>query len=1272
MESAGIPGYVLRVVSAGDRDRVGEVIALDGEVTIGRDPGCTVTFDDQSLSRRHARLKLTPDGVRVTDLGSGNGVWAGGRRVAEVLLQEGDELRLGSTTLACTLDGGRLFAREQSPQSETVLLEAPPRASAGATEDAGFVVRFRKSSSGEAWTDAPVTGSVAVLGRAPDCSVVIADRTVSRRHVRVEHGSDGFRITHLGGLAGLWVDGRQVGEAVLQSGQAFGLGRGYLVECHRSAPFDEYEVAQVAGPFERDKPLTQPVAREMEQRRAPATAGPSGVPDEGQTLQMRAGPDFDPSKTLEATGELVAVNSHQPLVLDAPDSAYYVVSGGLELFTVPLDQGKPTGTREHFLSLDSGHCCFGFDPARWGQGSGFLAVGRQDTVLRRVKVQDLERLGRSRRMRALVATLVDVWITGMLASLSRRLTTAGDKDVSLVEGETVRLGVGATATSAEGVVWVDVWGGSVLFNDLLTPQFKGSHGLIPLSSDAWIESVSGEFGDMPLAPVRTGALLENDSLWSAFLFFQQLFCECEFLTKRLSTVDEYVRLQHKAEASRETERAAYDRIGSVLSSDASTPEEFLSASETEPVVNACRIVGGVVGMEVTSHLSDDETLTYEEKIAAVANASGFRVRVVALRDAWWTRDSGPFLGQMADTHVPVALIPQSPRSYALIDPTTRASIPVDARVASSLLAFGHEFYRPFPDGELQVIDLMRFGLRGLGRDLRLLIVLGILMGVLGTFTPFVTGQIFDETIPQADRPLLWTFCIGLVAAGVVRSVYQIVQGIAVVRVQGKMEYGIQSALWDRLLKLPVGFFRKYSAGDLAERAAGVNEIQSLVSGAAVGAILGVLSGVGYFVQMLTFGFPLAATAVGLTLIFVVFTTSMSYLQLRYQRREIELSGEISGLVFNLITGVTKIRLCGAEQHAFRVWAQRFADQCKIGFRLGRIQNISSVFIASFSVLSSMAIFGVMFMLQQSAIAEGRPGISMGEFIAFSTAYGLFLAAMQALGDASLSLLAVVPLYERLKPIVTTPAEVDGAKAYPGRLNGEISLSHVSFRYTDDGPWVMDDVSLEIKPGEFVAFVGASGCGKSTLMRVLLGFEVPNKGAVYYDGQDLSALDVRLVRQQMGVVLQVSRVMPTELYRNIVGMSSRTIQDAWVAAEMAGLAEDIRQMPMGMHTWVAEGGGTLSGGQRQRLLIARALVNSPKVLFLDEATSALDNQTQAIVTESMRRMAATRIVIAHRLSTIVHADRICYLEKGRIAESGTYDELMAKKGLFAKLAERQMA
>jgi ABC-type bacteriocin/lantibiotic exporter with double-glycine peptidase domain len=285
---------------------------------------------------------------------------------------------------------------------------------------------------------------------------------------------------------------------------------------------------------------------------------------------------------------------------------------------------------------------------------------------------------------------------------------------------------------------------------------------------------------------------------------------------------------------------------------------------------------------------------------------------------------------------------------------------------------------------------------------------------------------------------------------------------------------------------------------------------------------------------------------------------------------------------------------------------------------------------------------------------------------------MFLTAMQALGDASLNMLRVVPIYERLAPIVTTPPEVDSTKSLPGKLKGAIELSHVHFRYGADSPYIINDLSLKIEAGEFVAFVGGSGCGKSTLLRLLLGFERPDKGAVLYDGQDLSTLDLRMVREQLGVVLQVSRVMPSEIYRNIIGVSSRTIEEAWDAAEKAGLADDIRNMPMKMHTYVSEGGGTLSGGQRQRLMIARAIVGKPKIIFLDEATSALDNRSQAIVTESMGRMDATRIVIAHRLSTVINADKICYLEGGKVAEMGTYQELMARDGLFALLAKRQMA
>jgi ATP-binding cassette subfamily C protein len=420
--------------------------------------------------------------------------------------------------------------------------------------------------------------------------------------------------------------------------------------------------------------------------------------------------------------------------------------------------------------------------------------------------------------------------------------------------------------------------------------------------------------------------------------------------------------------------------------------------------------------------------------------------------------------------------------------------------------------------------------------------------------------------------------------------------------------------------------------------------------------------------MFSFSLYMATVAIVLTLIFVAVNMTVNYLQLRYQRREFAVRGAITGLVLNLLTGVTKLRVCGAEQHAFRVWAQQFAQQRRLTFQVGTIQVFQAVFIATFPVICSIAIYYTVVSMQST----GGTTLTTGEFIAFNAAFGLFMAAMVALGDASLNLLRVIPIYERILPILQEKPEVDRNKAFPGKLKGGIELSRVSFRYSADGPWILKDISLKIQPGEMVAFVGSSGGGKSTLMRLMLGFDMPTTGAILYDGQDLNSIDLRMLRNQLGVVLQTSRVMPTEIYRNIVGVSTKTVEEAWVAAEKAGLAEDIRQMPMGMHTYVSEGGGTLSGGQRQRLMIARAIVNSPKILFLDEATSALDNRAQATVTESMDRMQSTRIVIAHRLSTIVNANRICYLHGGQIVEQGTYEELMKLNGMFAALAKRQMA
>jgi ABC-type bacteriocin/lantibiotic exporter with double-glycine peptidase domain len=262
--------------------------------------------------------------------------------------------------------------------------------------------------------------------------------------------------------------------------------------------------------------------------------------------------------------------------------------------------------------------------------------------------------------------------------------------------------------------------------------------------------------------------------------------------------------------------------------------------------------------------------------------------------------------------------------------------------------------------------------------------------------------------------------------------------------------------------------------------------------------------------------------------------------------------------------------------------------------------------------------------------------------------------------------------ERMAPILATPVEESKEKDPPGPLSGAVEASGVTFRYGPGQPTVLENVSLSIQSGEFVAFVGPSGSGKSTLTRLILGFEEPESGGILFDGKDLRSLDATAVRRAMGVVPQHPQPMPGSLFENIVGVGEGSLDDAWDAAERAGLAEDIRRMPMGMHTIIPEGGGVLSGGQIQRLMIARVLFNRPRIILLDEATSALDNRTQAIVTESLTRLSVTRIVVAHRLSTVMTADRIHVFEGGRVVETGTYSELMAHGGLFSRLAERQIA
>ena len=402
--------------------------------------------------------------------------------------------------------------------------------------------------------------------------------------------------------------------------------------------------------------------------------------------------------------------------------------------------------------------------------------------------------------------------------------------------------------------------------------------------------------------------------------------------------------------------------------------------------------------------------------------------------------------------------------------------------------------------------------------------------------------------------------------------------------------------------------------------------------------------------------------------FLVFTF-LGWFQVRILREVSTLGGKLAGMTLQFINGIAKFRVAGSEARAFAVWAREFAKQRVLAMRARRLSNLVSIFNSAFPVLAWAAIF---YSAASLTGAPRSPLLTTGEFLAFMAAFVQFSTGTLELSSALISALNVVPLYERAKPILTSLPEVTTTQTAPPDLTGQIDIHHVSFRYREEGPLVLRDLSLGISPGEFVALVGPSGSGKSTVFRLLMGFETPGSGAIYYDGQDLADLDAQAVRRQVGVILQNSRLMTGSIFRNIVGDGTLTLDDAWDAARLAGLEEDLQTMPMAMHTVVSEGGGGLSGGQRQRLLIARAIVRKPRILLFDEATSALDNRTQAIVSQSLKALNATRVVIAHRLSTVMHADRICVLDKGSLVESGSFDKLMAQGGLFSQLAKRQLS
>jgi NHLM bacteriocin system ABC transporter ATP-binding protein len=945
---------------------------------------------------------------------------------------------------------------------------------------------------------------------------------------------------------------------------------------------------------------------------------------------------------------------NRPFWVDESSSVWLVETGSVDLFVVPVNNGR-LGSRRHLLRAGPGRLIFGLSQDEAGPTIRLQAVGSNGAAVHQLARARLQELCAEGACLSEISHGLDGWIQGVYGHLSGGALP--QESIPLHPGRPTEVPAGKSAQPLEGVIWVKHLKGQSRLVGLAELTIDGAAGLVPLTPEVWLEAVE----TATLTSADTVAGIREGVIWLALSSFDANVRIWAARKLREALTELGTRLELKNQSQRLVVNTAVERLAEPLARGPLKAQVFVQRGD--PLLDACELVGRALGVKTSETTVAGGEL--KDALDRWARTARVRVRRVILSDEWWTEDNGPMLAYVQATSRPVALLPDSPTSYSLADPVDRTRRAVTRDLAHSLNPRAYSLYRSFPETSPKVWDIFRFGLQNTKGDQRMILLLSLAGGLLGMAMPLATGVIFDTIIPSNYRPQLWFIALVLLAAGGSAVIFEITRGIGLLRLQAKSEVAIAGAVWDRLLSLPVPFFRRYTAGDLAMRANGINAMQQILAGAAISSVLGAVFSLFNFGLLFYYSARLAGVASVLVLLNMSAMLLASWGGLRLQRPLYELQGKLSGLVLQFITGISKLRVAGAEPEAFAVWAKHFGEQKKLDLKMAKLSNTVAVFNESYPLLTSICLFAV--------VAFGiEPGLSTGKFLAFNVAFLGFLYAGLSAGDALIGILHAVPIYERVRPILQALPEVQAVKADPGELRGSLELSHVSFRYKADSPLVLNDVSLHINAGEFVALVGPSGVGKSTIMRLVLGFEFPESGTIRYDGLDLAGLDVQAVRRQIGVVLQNGKLMPGDIFENIVGSGLFTLEDAWEAAKRVGLEQDIQLMPMGMHTVLGETAGTLSGGQRQRLMIARAIVAKPRILLFDEATSALDNRTQAVVAESLKQLQATRVVIAHRLSTIINADRILVLQQGKVVQTGCYETLIKEPGVFAELARRQLA
>ncbi|MXY56106.1 MAG: ATP-binding cassette domain-containing protein [Gammaproteobacteria bacterium] len=952
-------------------------------------------------------------------------------------------------------------------------------------------------------------------------------------------------------------------------------------------------------------------------------------------------------------GNIVSRDTHRaafPLAGDS--SAWRVDSGAVDVFFVHVNDGIVNAPYKHVLRAAEGQVIFGIDPLDLGDDGQLelWAKGLPGFSLHATTVGEL--IDRDDA----VAAQVDQWITSFTDSVARDIMPVPRADAFVSLGHVPDLQAVKVVSARGGVVWLSGLRAASYLG--LVDATDHDADWLPLTLQSWV-TVSGSQDTVVAA--SSAQLHESGTLEEALGKFHRRLLDAERVNRLLEVVDEANLQMDRSTRRREDEEQARDELKRLF-------EQTDSDAAIPALHEALNAVGAYEGFEF-QFPDPDPDASHGDPVVEIAFSSRVRARAVRLDSVtrWWFGDNSALLGFHSESGSPIALLPGRFGRYRLRDPATRKTTTVTRAVAGKLHKYAWMFIRPLPERPVKARDALKLFANKTGSDSIRYAVSGLIAGLISFAPAAMVAVIVDWLIPARSDGFLYLAMATLVLLAVAGCLVQLRQGTTLVHVEGRGAARLTAAIWDRLLRLKRDDVRGFKTGEISQRAFVVQALRENTSGIVSGTLSSILFLLPILGLLFLYDATLATTSLALGVLGLIVVASFGFRQVTWQRRYHDAQQTLAGDMFQFVNGIEKLRATGAESSVFAFWVRGYLDKKQAEIKVERLNALATAVTGSLPMFAAACLFAVVLM---------RPDgpIELGAFLAVFAASMTFFSAITRMGGSVGALASLFPAYQQLKPLFdpSLEARTSASVAPIRRIQGEVRLDHVTFSYEEAGPQVLRDVSLHVRPGEFVAIVGESGSGKSSLLRLILGLERPSTGAVYFDERNLRYLDDLALRRQIGVVMQNGSLQPGTILQNIVGINSEaTLEDAWSAARKASLADDIRAMEMGMHTPVGEHSGLFSGGQVQRILIAAALVRDPSIILLDEATNWLDNKSQAEVMRSIGEIAATRIVVAHRLSTIKNADRIYVLSHGRVVQSGTFTELAAAPGTFQTLIARQV-